>query len=74
MTEKEFRRLRRAELVEIIFALQEREDLLKQELEQTRSQLAEARQRELWAGSIHEAVAELEHLVQRAEAREGVRL
>lgn len=74
MTEKEFRRLRRGELVDIIFALQEQEAQLRQELEQTRAQLAEARRWEQLAGSVQEAVDALERLLARAGALEGAPL
>lgn len=74
MTEKEFRRLRRGELVDIIFALQEQEAQLRQELEQTRAQLAEARQWEQLAGSVQGAVDALERLLARAGALEGAPL
>lgn len=74
MTEKEFRRLRRGELVDIIFALQEQEAQLRQELEQTRAQLAEARRWEQLACSVQGAVDALERLLARAGALEGAPL
>ena len=74
MTEKEFRRLRRGELVDIIFALQEQEAQLRQELEQTRAQLAEAHRWEQLADSVQEAVDALERLLARARALEGAPL
>ena len=74
MTEKEFRRLRRGELVDIIFALQEQEAQLRQELEQTRAQLAEARRWEQLASSVQGAVDALERLLARAGALEGAPL
>ena len=74
MTEKEFRRLRRGELVDIIFALQEQEAQLRQELEQTRAQLTEARRWEQLAGSVQGAVDALERLLARAGALEGAPL
>ena len=59
MKEKEFKRLGRGELVEIIYELQQREHQLKEEIKELKSQLENRRIKIEDAGSIAEAALEL---------------
>lgn len=59
MKEKEFKRLGRGELVEIIYELQQRELQLKEEIKELKSQLENRRIKIEDAGSIAEAALEL---------------
>lgn len=67
MTDKEFRRLRRDELIEIIFQLQENEDKLKEENRRLRLRLKDHRIRIQKAGSIAEAALDLNGVFEAAQ-------
>ncbi len=68
MAHKELRRMNRTELIEIIYALQQNEDLLRQENESLRRQLEDRQIRMEKAGSIAEAALSLQHLFETAQA------
>ncbi len=62
MTDKEFRRLNRAELVEIIYQLKKNEETLKTENTELKRQLADRRVKIANAGSIAEATVALSNI------------
>ncbi len=68
MTDQEFRRLSRAELIEIIFEFQRREDAYRKKIEELESQLADKRILIDEAGSIAEAALRLNHIFENAQA------
>lgn len=67
MTDKEFRQLRRSELVEIIYELQKSNEALTKENEELKSQLEEKRIKISKAGSIAEATVGLSDIFQSAQ-------
>ena len=67
MTDKEFRRLRREDLIEIIYALQKSQAQLQEENEKLQSQLAERRLRLEQAGSIAQAALALNGVFDAAQ-------
>ena len=67
MTDKEFRRLKRAELIEIIYRLQKNEEELKAENETLQKQLEDRSTRIQEAGSIAEAVLSLNGIFEAAQ-------
>ncbi len=68
MTDKEFRRLSRADLIEIIYELQKNESLLRQENGELRQKLEERRVAIAKSGSLAEALAKLNGLFEAAQA------
>ena len=73
MTDKEFRRLSREELVEIIYELQRSESALREENDQLRTKLADRSLKMEKAGSLAEGIlsdaqAQAQKLTQDAEA------
>lgn len=67
MTDKEFRRLSRADLIEIIYTLQKSERTLQEENENLRQQLEERRIAISKAGSIAEAAIALSGVIEAAQ-------
>ena len=59
MTDKEFRHLRRADLIDIIYELQSNEVQLQEEIKELKTQLADKRLKIAKAGSIAEAAVSL---------------
>ncbi len=68
MTDKEFRRLSRADLIEIIYELQRSEKALQQENEALRRQLEDRRIAIEESGSLAEVLAKLNGLFEAAQA------
>ncbi len=68
LTDKEFKRLSRAELIEIIYQMQRDEEALRQENEQLKAQLADRRSRLADAGSIAQASLALNGVFEAAQA------
>ena len=67
MTDREFKRLKRPELVEIIYQLQHSLEQEQKEKEELQRQLDEKRIRIEKAGSIAEAVIEINNLMEVAQ-------
>lgn len=67
MADKELRRMNRSELIEIIYALQQNEELLRQENQRLREELDEKRIKIENAGSIAEASLSLSHIFEDAQ-------
>lgn len=67
MTDKEFKKLKRSEMIEIIYQLQKREKLYLAELESLREQLELKRLKIDKAGSIAEAVVGLSDIFAKAQ-------
>lgn len=67
MTDKEFRRLSRSQLVDIIYELQVREEELIEENKVLRKELADRRLRISQAGNIAEAALEINNVMQSAQ-------
>ena len=67
MTDKEFKRLKRADLIEIIYQMQEKEEQYKAAIRQMRSQLEDRQIRMGNAGSIAEAAVGLSGVFQSAQ-------
>lgn len=68
MTDKEFRRLSRADLIEIIYELQQNEKTLQSENEELKRQREERRVAISEAGSLAEVLAKLSGLFEAAQA------
>lgn len=68
MAEKELRRMNRAELIEIIYALQQREQSLQQQIASLEKQLAEKKIILKEAGNIAEAALRLNNIFASAQA------
>ena len=68
MTDKEFRRLSREELVEIIYELQRSESALREENDQLRTKLADRSLKMEKAGSLAEASLALNGVFEAAQA------
>lgn len=68
MTDKEFKHLKRKDLIEIIYELQKNEQQLRAELEATQARLAEREIKISKAGSIAEAVVHLSGIFETAQA------
>ena len=67
MTDKEFKRLRRSDLIEILYEYQKREQAMREEIDALKAQL-EARELKIQnAGSIAEAVVKLNELFETAQ-------
>lgn len=66
--EKELRKMSRMELIEIIYALEQNETILRQEKEQLEQQLKEREIRLAEAGSIAEAAIGLNKVFEAAQA------
>lgn len=67
MKDKEFKRLRRSDLIDIIYELQKNEKNLREELEQTKAQLAAREIKIAQAGSIAEATIALSEILEKAQ-------
>ena len=67
MTDKEFKRLSRAQLIEIIYQFQLREEELQKENQKLKEELADKRVRLEKAGNIAEAVLEVNNVMQAAQ-------
>lgn len=67
MTDKEFRRLSRSQLVDIIYELQIREEELMDENERLKEELADRRLRISRAGNIAEAALEINNVMKSAQ-------
>lgn len=68
MTDKEFRRLSRADLIEIIYELQQSEKALQEEIAELKRQLADRRAAVSKVGSLAELSAALNGLFEAAQA------
>lgn len=68
MTDKELRRLSRAELIEILYALQKQNEQLAEQNRQLAGQLEDRRLRMREAGSIAEAALQLNGVFEAAQA------
>ncbi len=68
MADKELRKMNRAELIEIIYALQKRDKALRRENEELRRQLDDRLLRMENAGSIADAALSLNHIFEDAQA------
>ena len=67
MTDKEFKRLSRSQLIEIIYQLQLKQDELTADNEQLSKALADKRLRVRKAGNIAEAALEIHNVMQAAQ-------
>ena len=67
MTDKEFRKLKRGDLVAIIYEYQKQQELLIKENEELKEKLGSKELKISEAGSIAEAVAEMNHLFETAQ-------
>ena len=67
MTDKEFKRLRRSDLIEIIYEYQRREKALNEEIEALKAELESRDLKIRDAGSIAEAVVKLNELFETAQ-------
>ena len=67
MTDKEFKKLHRADLIEIIYEYQRREKAMQEEIASLRAQLGERALKLKDAGSIAEAVIRLNALFETAQ-------
>lgn len=67
MTDKEFKRLRRSDLIEILYEYQKREKALNEEIAALKAQLADRELKLQDAGSIAEAVVRLNELFETAQ-------
>ena len=67
MTDKEFKRLSRAQLIEIIYQFQLKQDELTAENERLSKELADKRLRVSEAGSIAEAALEIHNVMKSAQ-------
>ena len=67
MTDKEFKRLSRSQLIEIIYQLQLKQDELTADNEQLSKALADKRLRVRKAGNIAEAAMEIHNVMQAAQ-------
>ncbi len=67
MTDKEFKRLNRAQLIEIIYQLQIKMDELSEENQRLAAELADKRLRISRAGSIAEAALEMNNCLRSAQ-------
>ena len=67
MTDKEFKRLRRSELIEIIYEYQKREEALNEEIAALKGKLDDRELKIKDSGSIAEAVAKLNGLFETAQ-------
>ena len=67
MTDKEFKRLRRAQLIDIIYQLQLKQEELTAENEKLSKALADKRLRVSKAGNIAEAALEIHNVMQAAQ-------
>ena len=68
MTEKEFKKLSRKQLLELLLRQTERVEALEQELNESRQKLEDRRITEMEAGSIAEAALKLNGIFEAAEA------
>lgn len=68
MTEKELKRLRRSDLLEILLAISRENDQLREELEQTRAQLEERNLAISQSGTLAEAALRLNCVFSAADA------
>lgn len=68
MTDKEFRHLKRAELIEIIYELQESEARLQQEVEFLKTQLEEKEKVQMEENLIAQAVQDLNNMLLMAQS------
>ena len=68
LTDKEFKRLSRAELIEIIYRMQQDEETLRRENDELRARLADRRSHLENAGSIAEAALALNGVFAAAQA------
>ena len=67
MTDKEFKRLKRADLIEIIYRLQENEERYKEAISRMRQQLEDKHTKIENAGSIAEAALSLSNVFDAAQ-------
>ena len=67
MTDREFKRLSRAQLIDIIYQLQIKQDELASENEKLKNALADRRLRVANAGNIAEAALEIHNVMQSAQ-------
>ena len=67
MTDKEFKRLSRAQLIEIIYRLQLKEEELSAQNQQLKEALAEKRLRMDRVGNLAEAVLEINNVMKAAQ-------
>lgn len=68
MTDKEFKKLNRADLINIIYEMQKNEQALTGELEETKQALESKNMKIAEAGSIAEAVVGLNEIFERAQS------
>jgi len=67
MTDKEFKRLSRSDLIEIIYEYQKQEEIHLAEIEELKQKLSAQEVKVKKAGSIAEAVAELNNIFETAQ-------
>lgn len=67
MTDKEFKRLKRADLIEIIYRLQENEEKNRERIAELEKQLGEKQMKLEKAGSIAEAAISLSNVFEAAQ-------
>ena len=67
MTDKEFRRLKRADLIEIIYRLQENEDKYRETIDRMSKKLSEKLTKIEKAGSIADAAVSLSNVFEAAQ-------
>lgn len=67
MTDKEFKRLSRAQLIEVIYQLQMKQAELSEENQQLKEELEDKRLRIAQAGNIAEAALEVNHVMEAAQ-------
>jgi cell division septum initiation protein DivIVA len=67
MTDKEFKKLRRSELIEIIYELQKREEALNEEMVGLKAKLGEKELKISESGSLAEATARINGLFEAAQ-------
>ena len=67
MTDKEFKKLKRSDLISIIYEYQKKQDELMAEIDSIRTELDETRIKLSKAGSIAEAVVGLDRLFETAQ-------
>ena len=68
MTDKEFKRLSRAQLIDIIYQLQLKQEELTKENQKLKEELADRRIRLRQTGNLAQAVLELNNVMQAAQA------
>ena len=68
MTDRELKKLSRADLLELLLVQTKENELLKQKLEETEKALAERQLRMVRVGPLAEAMVEVNHVMEAAQA------